>query len=57
MAPERIMYTASQQFPESIDWDAKHGRCLVGSVLRGNVMGVYADGTAKELVKVSRLQG
>ncbi|GAQ86410.1 hypothetical protein KFL_002870140 [Klebsormidium nitens] len=57
MAPERITYTAPQQFPESIDWDAKHQRFLVGSVLRGNVMGVYQDGTAKELVKDMEYKG
>ncbi|GAQ92782.1 Calcium-dependent phosphotriesterase superfamily protein [Klebsormidium nitens] len=54
---DKVVYNSPQQFPEGIDWDAKNGRFLVGSVLKGNILAIYPDGTTKEVVKDEEYSG
>ncbi len=37
-------------YPESFDWDASHGRFLLGSLITGSIISVSSEGNVEEFV-------
>eukprot|EP00898_Chlorokybus_atmophyticus_P000373 jgi/Chlat1/1336/Chrsp118S01726 len=48
--PSRVYFNYDSLYPESFVWDPIHCRFITGSLVHANLVAVYPNGTAKELV-------